>query len=141
MGKKETFWTNTDLGLLLLRLVFAGTFVLHGINKLRLGIAEETQILIENGLPGPLMYFVYVSELVAPVLILFGVFTRISILTVVATMLVILYVLPFPIGFGPHGELNIESHLYFTFVPLALFFTGPGRYRLRKNNSGNWLLD
>jgi uncharacterized membrane protein YphA (DoxX/SURF4 family) len=56
-------------------------------------------------------------------------------------MIVIFYVLPFPIGLDAHGALTIESQLFFLLLPTALFFTGPGRYTLKKNNSGNWLLD
>ena len=77
----------------------------------------------------------------APVLILLGIYTRISIMTIIPTMVIIFLVLPFPIGFDVHGALTIEVQVYFTLVPLALFFTGPGRYRLMQNKSGNWLLD
>lgn len=141
MNNKEKFWTNEDAGLLLIRLVFFSTFFLHGYRKLTHGVADEFQILVDGGLPGQLMYFAYVSEVLAPVLIVLGIFTRISILTVVVTMLTVFYVLPFPIGLDVHGALNIESHLFFTVLPLALFFTGPGRYRIMQNKSGNWLLD
>ena len=138
---KDNFWTNADLGLLLLRLVFGGTFFMHGFQKLIHGTAGDVQILVNGGLPGQLIHFVYISEMLAPALIVLGIYTRISILIVIGTMLVIFYVLPFPIGLTEHGALNIESHLFFTVVPLALFFTGPGRYRLMHNKSGNWLLD
>ena len=141
MSDKENFWTNADAGLLLIRVAFCSTFILHGLHKLTHGVANEIQILVDNGLPGQLMYFVYISEVLAPVLILLGIFTRISILTVVATMLVVFYVLPFPIGLDEHGALTIESQILYTAMPLALFFTGPGRYRLMLNKSGNWLLD
>jgi len=137
----KNFWTNTDVGLLLIRLVFFSTFFLHGFHKLTHGIADGFQILVGGGLPGQLMYFVYISEVLAPVLILLGIYTRISILTIIVTMIVIFYVLPFPAGLGVHGELNIEVHLYFTVIPLALFFTGPGRYRVMRNKSGKWFLD
>ena len=141
MSDKENFWTNADAGLLLLRLTFACTFFMHGFHKLTHGVADGFQSLVDGGLPGQLMYFAYISEVLAPVLILLGIFTRISILTVIVTMLTVFYVLPFPIGLGVHGVLNIESQIFYTMVPLALFFTGPGRYRLTQNKSGNWLLD
>jgi putative oxidoreductase len=96
---------------------------------------------VNSGLPGQLMYFAYISEVLAPVLILLGIYTRISILAVIVTMLTVFYVLPFPVGLDEHGALTIESQIFFTLVPLALFFTGPGRYRLMQNKSGNWLLD
>lgn len=141
MNSKKTFWTNSDLGLLLIRLVFGGLFFMHGFHKFRVGTAGEAEMLVSNGLPGVLINFVYVSEMLAPALIILGVYTRLSIMTVLITMITIFYVLPVPIELTEHGALNIESHLFFTVLPLALFFTGPGRYRLLNNKSGNWLLD
>lgn len=141
MSSYEKFFSNPDAGLLVLRLAFSITFFMHGFHKIGFGVADGFQALAAAGIPGQLMYFAYVSEVLAPVLILLGIFTRISIVTVLATMITIFYVLPFPIGFGEHGELNIEVHIFYTLVPLALFFTGPGRYRVFQNKSGNWLLD
>ena len=141
MNNNENFWTNQEVGLLILRLAFSITFCMHGFHKLTHGAGDGYQALVDGGIPGQFMYFAYISEVVAPILILLGIFTRISIITVIVTMVTIFYVLPFPIGLGEHGELNIEVHIFYTLVPLALFFTGPGRYRLRQNRSGNWLLD
>lgn len=141
MTNDKNFWTNSDIGLLLVRLVFGCLFFMHGFHKFHAGTADAAAILAGNGLPGVLANFVYVSEMLAPALIVLGIYTRLSILTVLVTMVTIFYVLPFPILLDEHGALNIESHLFFTVLPLALFFTGPGRYRLMQNKSGNWLLD
>ena len=138
---KNNFWTNTDIGLLIMRLALGGIIFFHGFHKISHGVANQFQLLASNGIPGPFIYFVYLSEVVAPVLIVLGILTRISNLAIVATMIVVFYVLPFPIGLDQHGAMNIESQLYFLLLPIALFFTGPGRYRLWKNDGGHWLLD
>jgi len=141
MTEKENFWTNTDIGLLIVRIALGGIIFFHGFNKIIHGIADQWAILESNGIPGVFIYFVYVSEVLAPLLVVLGILTRLSNLTIIVTMIVIFYALPFPIGLDEHGAMNIESQLYFLLLSVALFFTGPGNYVLKKNNSGNWLLD
>ena len=141
MNNKDNFWTNSDIGLLIVRIALGGIIFFHGFHKLMHGTDDQFGILASNGIPGQFIYFVYVSEVLAPVLIVLGILTRLSNLTIIVTMIVIFYALPFPIGLDEHGAMNIESQLYFLLLSVALFFTGPGRYVLKKNNSGNWLLD
>jgi len=141
MTNKENFWTNSDVGLLIVRIALGGIIFFHGFNKIIHGIGDQWAILESNGIPGVFIYFVYVSEVLAPVLVVLGILTRISNLTIIVTMIVVFYALPYPIGLDEHGAMNIESQLYFLLLSVALFFTGPGRYVLKKNNSGNWLLD
>jgi putative oxidoreductase len=141
MNNENNFWTNSDVGLLIVRIALGGIIFFHGFHKITHGIADQYQILADNGIPGVFIYFVYVSEVLAPVLIVLGIFTRLSSLAIIVTMIVVFYALPFPIGIDEHGAMNIESQLYFLLLAVALFFTGPGRYVLKKNNSGNWLLD
>ena len=141
MNNKDNFWTNSDIGLLIVRIALGGIIFFHGFNKIVHGIGDQWAILENHGIPGVFIYFVYVSEVLAPVLVVLGILTRLSNLTIIVTMIVIFYALPFPIGLDEHGAMNIESQLYFLLLSVALFFTGPGRYVLKKNNSGNWLLD
>ena len=141
MTSKSNFWTDTDIGLLIIRIGLGGIIFFHGFHKVMHGIDDQMQILASSGVPGALMFFVYISEVLAPVLIVLGVLTRISSLSIIVTMIVVFFVLPFPIGLDEHGAMNIESQLYFLLLPCALFFTGPGRFRAWKNPGGNWLLD
>jgi len=141
MNNKDNFWTNSDVGILIVRIALGGIIFFHGFNKIAHGVANQYQILASNGIPGVFIYFVYISEVLAPVLIVLGLLVRLSSATIIVTMIVIFYALPFPIGLDEHGAMNIESQLYFLLLAVALFFTGPGRYVLKKNNSGNWLLD
>jgi len=141
MTNKENFWTNSDIGLLIVRIALGGIIFFHGFNKIVHGIADQWAILEDHGIPGVFIYFVYVSEVIAPILVVLGILTRYANLTIIVTMIVIFYALPYPIGLDEHGAMNIESQLYFLLLSVALFFTGPGRYVLRKNTSGNWLLD
>lgn len=141
MSEKHKFWTDSDIGILILRVSLA-LLLFHGIHKGQTGLEEQMGLLAAKGIPTFFMYLVYISEVLAPTLILLGIFTRLSAASIVVTMLVVLYVAPFPLlALGPHGEWAIEIQVLYLMVPLALFFIGPGRFSLRPNKSGNWLLD
>ena len=142
MTDKNNFWTDSDIGILMLRVTAGGLLLLHGINKVQTGIEEQMALLAANGIPAFFMYLVYITQVVAPVLLILGILTRLSAASIVVTLVVILYVAPFPLmALGPHGEWAMEIQLFFLMVPLALFFFGPGRFVVRPNKSGNWLLD
>ena len=142
MTTKRQFWTNPDIGVLILRMTVGGLLLLHGIHKISAGLDNQMQLLSENGLPGQLMYFVYISEILAPVLLVMGAFTRISALTIIITMMTVIYVLPVPLlGLDQRGASMIELQLFYLLIPVALFFIGPGRYRLRHTGGKHWLLD
>jgi putative oxidoreductase len=142
MTDKNNFWSDSDVGVLILRITVGGLLLLHGIHKVQTGLEDQMGLLAAKGIPAFFMYLVYVSEIVAPVLIILGIFTRLSAASIVVTMLVVLYVAPFPLmAMGEHGEWAIEIQMFYLFVPLALFFIGPGRFSVWPNKSGNWLLD
>jgi putative oxidoreductase len=141
MTNKKNFWTNSDFGALVLRVTLGSVIFLHGFHKVMHGLGDATQNLMDGGIPGQFMFFVYISEVLAPVLIVLGILTRLSSISIVITMIIVFYVLPFPITLDEHGALTIESQLFFMFLPIAIFFIGPGRYRLYKNEGGHWLLD
>ncbi len=141
MTNKGNFWTDSDIGLLIIRVSLGGIIFFHGFYKLMHGIDDGVQILVSSGVPSQFMFFVYISEVLAPVLIVLGVLTRLSAISIILTMITVFFVLPYAVGLDEHGAMNIESQLYFLLLSCALFFTGPGRYRVWKNPGGNWLLD
>ena len=142
MKIQKEFWTDSSNGILVLRLVLGGTFFLHGWAKVTHGIDIQTSILVANGIPGFFMYFVYVSEVLAPVLLVLGLFTRLCSLSVIVTMLTVFYVLPGPFfALTSVGAWNKELQLLFLAIGVALFFMGPGRYRVYDTGSRHWLLD
>lgn len=142
MTREERFWTNPDIGALILRVTIGGLLFLHGLHKITAGIENQTNLLEAHGIPGQLMGFIYLSEVLAPVLIVLGVFTRLSALSILMTMVTILFVIPAPLlGLNEHGASNIELQLFYLLTPLVLFFTGPGRYRVRSDNDRHWLLE
>ena len=142
MTNNDNFWTNPDIGKLILRICLGGLIFLHGWHKVLHGIEDQTNMLAGNGIPGFFMYFAYVSEVLAPVLIVLGIFTRLSAVSIVITLIVILFVIPAPLlGLNEHGALALEVQYFYLLTPAALFFLGAGRYRVWDSGSGNWLLD
>jgi putative oxidoreductase len=142
MENKNNFWADPDVGALVLRVTLGVLLFLHGWHKVLAGIDNQTQMLVNKGISGFFMYFVFVSEVLAPLLILLGVFTRLSAMSIILTLIVILYVMPIPImALNEHGAWVVELQLFYLLVPVAMFFIGPGRFRVWRGKSGHWLLD
>lgn len=136
----KTKTLNTDLSLLLLRM---GGFLMffHGLHKLINGHDFIKQTLSDKGLPEFLWIGVPVSEVVAPVLLLLGICTRLSGLTLAVVMLFSVYLThsDHVSGLSPqHGGLIIELNLLYFFVGSALFFSGGGKYVVYKSKN-EWL--
>ncbi len=121
-----------DIGRLILRLVLGITVLLHGISKLMSGVDGISGMLGNAGLPGFLAYGVYVGEVIAPILIIVGFYSRIGAWVVVINML-------FAIGLVHTGEvmaLNqqggwaIELQAMFLFTAAAIALIGPGRFAI-----------
>lgn len=124
-----------DLGLLLIRITVAGLMLFHGVAKLK-GVDHIKGMLIENGLPEVLAYGVYITEIIAPVFMLIGLRTRLASLVFFIGMLVIIYLKQFENIFilTNTGAIKAELVLMYTFIALALFFTGAGTYAVSTKN-------
>jgi putative oxidoreductase len=121
-----------DLGRLLLRLAVGGLMLFHGLHKLFDGVDGISAMLVAKGLPGFVAYGVLVGEVVAPCLIIIGVFTRPSALVLALTMVVAWLM----VGTGKTFALDavgawaIESLVYYFVAALAIACLGAGRYAL-----------
>ena len=141
MTTKSSFWTDSDIGLLIIRITLGVTIFFHGWHKVLHGIEEQKGLLESIGIPGFFMYFGYISEVLAPVLIILGIFTRLSAIAIIITLIVAIPAMPIsPMALGSHGEWVIETQLFYLFIPIALLFTGPGRFTVFRSKSDNWLL-
>ncbi len=121
---------GTDAALLVLRLVLGILILLHGLSKLPPPPAFVAGELAKLNLPSALAYGVYVGEVVAPVLIIIGVWTRLAALVVVANMVaaVVLVHLPQLLKMNPEGGYALELQAMYLFTALALMLTGAGRF-------------
>lgn len=121
---------NNDTGLLLLRLTLGILLLFHGIAKLSHGPGGIQEKLAENGLPTVFAYGVYVGEVIAPLLIIFGFRTRIAALLMSFTMLVAIILAHGDELFsvGKSGGWSIELPALFLMGGIVLFYTGAGKY-------------
>jgi len=121
-----------DGGKLLLRVLLAVLILFHGVSKLIGGVGFISGMLVKAGLPGALGYLVYIGEVVAPLLILVGVFTRLAALVVVINMIVALLLVHtkqfFTLSDTGGWALELQGMYFGTAVALALL--GAGRYSI-----------
>jgi putative oxidoreductase len=129
-----------DAGKLILRLAVGILMAFHGLSKLRHGVAWMAGPLSAHHLPAALAYGVYVGEVVAPLLLIIGLFTRLAGLVISFDMVMALYLVV-----GNHaftldkqtGALNSELQFLYMLGGLAIFCLGSGRYAVSKGK-GRW---
>ena len=119
-----------DGGKLVLRVLLAVLILFHGVSKLIGGVGFISGMLAKAGLPGALGYFVYVGEVIAPLLILFGVFTRAAALVVAVNMIVALALVHTRQFFSLNdtGGWALELQGMYLGAAVAVALLGAGRY-------------
>ena len=65
-----------DTAKLLLRITLGVLILLHGISKIKGGPGFILDVVEQAGLPAPFGYLVYVGEVLAPILVIVGLWTR-----------------------------------------------------------------
>jgi len=128
---------NDDLGKLILRLTLGGLILFHGVAKL--GNPGSLDFiggqLTQHGLPGFIAYGVFIGEVIAPLLLIGGLYTRIGALLVVANML-------FAIGLvhmhqlftlGKQGGWALELQGFFLLSAVVVALLGSGRFAIRRD--------
>ncbi|MGB3277536.1 MAG: DoxX family protein [Castellaniella sp.] len=128
-----------DLGKLILRLSLGILILLHGLGKLDGGVGWLVGMLDQRGLPGFIAYGVYIGEIVAPVLIILGLFTRLGGLILILNMLFVFGLVHmnelFTLGKSGGWALELQGMFLFTSIAVTLF--GAGAYSLGGRN-GRW---
>ena len=131
---------SDDTGKLILRLTLGILILLHGLSKLMGGgVTGISDMLSSHGLPGFLAYGVYVGEIIAPVLLIIGVYTRLGGLIIAINMIVaVLLAHTGQLGTITNtGGWALELQGMFFFTALAIAFMGAGRFSLA-GNGGRW---
>ena len=118
-----------DIGKLVLRLSVGVLMLLHGIFKLQNGIDGIAGMLAGQGLPTFLAYGVYLGEVLGPVLVILGFYTRIGALLMVGNMLVALGLAHANELFelGKMGGWAVETQGLFLFGSVAIALLGAGK--------------
>jgi putative oxidoreductase len=124
--------STDDAGKLVLRAALAIALLFHGFAKLTGGIGFIGGMLAKVGAPEAMGYLVYVGEVIAPLMILAGIFTRPAALVVAINMIVAVLLVHtgefFTIGKTGGWALELQGMFFFAAVAVALL--GAGRYSL-----------
>ncbi len=125
---------RADLGKLVLRLALGVLVLLHGFAKLKGGLAGIVGMVEAQGLPGFVGYGVLVGEVLAPALVILGLYARIGGLLIAANMLVALALA----HLGQLGQLNeqggwaLELQGMYLATAVAIALLGPGAYSINR---------
>ena len=123
-----------DTGKLLLRLTLGVLFLLHGIAKITTGVSGIEGMLTSAGLPGFLAYGVYIGEVLAPILLIVGFYSRIAAAIIAFNMVVAIALAHAKdiLQLGQQGGWALELQGMFLFTAIALVLIGPGRFSINR---------
>jgi len=131
--------SSDDAGKLVLRVVLGILLLFHGVSKLQNGVDWMNGLLANHGLPSLLAYGAYVGEVLAPVLLILGLFTRVAGLIVAGLMVMAVFLVHTGELFmiNKTGGWQLELQAFFFFNAIAVMLLGAGRYSLG-GPSGRW---
>ena len=119
-----------DAGKLVLRVSLGELMLLHGISKVIGGPASIVGMIAKTGLPGELGYLVYVGEVLAPLLVIVGLWTRIGAAIIAFNMVVAVYLVHMSELFtlSKSGGWALELQGFYFFTAVAVILLGAGRF-------------
>lgn len=128
-----------DLGKLLLRLVLGILILLHGIAKIMAGPAYIIGVTVDAGLPAALGYLVYLGEVIAPILLIVGIWSRLAALIIAGNMAFAIFLVHGKqlLSLANTGGWALELQGLFLVTALALVLLGAGRFSLG-GRGGRW---
>ncbi|MGJ7507158.1 DoxX family protein [Variovorax sp. GT1P44] len=131
---------SDDAGKLLLRLGLAFILLFHGISKLYSGVGFISGLLASHGMPTALAYLVYVGEIVAPLLLILGIYTRPAAWIIVINMIVAITLAGSNelLVMNKNGGWALELEGLYLVAALAVALLGAGRFSMGgKDNNFN----
>lgn len=132
--KQFNQWVNhPDLAKLILRVGFSALLLFHGVHKIYDGTDFVQSLLVAHGLPTFIAYGVYVGEVIAPALMIVGIYTRLSAFIGIGTcgfIIYLAYIEPF-FTLNEHGAWSLEPVAVYLFAFLAVMFAGSGKYAIK----------
>ena len=135
MKFEKDFLRSTDLGLLLLRIALGGLMLFHGMHKLIYGVGFIGDMLAAIGLPSFIAYGSLLAELVASLMIICGIWTRLASVVFAGNMVVAILMAHASEMFSLSpmtGGLVIELPLLYLLGAAVLCLAGGGRFAVTK---------
>jgi|SRR5579871_2660550 len=127
-----------DFGKLLGRLSVGGLLLLHGVHKLLNGIAPIKAMIATHNAPEVLGYGVYMGEIVGPILVILGVFSRIGGLLISFNMIVaiVLAGMSSLLMLNAKGGYALELEVFYLLGGVSIVLMGAGRFGM--GVGGRW---
>jgi putative oxidoreductase len=126
----NTLLYNDALGKLILRLTVGILMLFHGVQKItNPGTVDYIGgVLSNSGLPSLLAYGVYIGEVIAPLMIILGIYSRYGAILVVVNMIFAVFLMHSGDIFSltEHGGWRLELQGFYMFGALAIVFLGSG---------------
>ena len=119
-----------DVAKLILRLTLGGLILFHGVSKLTGGIGFVAGALGKAGMPSALAYLVYIGEVIAPLFLLAGVWSRGAALVIAVNMIVAVLLVDTGqlYSISNSGGYALELQAMYLFTAIAIALMGAGRY-------------
>ncbi len=123
---------NENFTKLFLRLFVGFLFLMHGYAKLKYGTSFIESVLEKNNITQYLVYGVYIGEVIAPIFVIIGYYTRFFSLIIIINILFAIYLVhPSEIfSISSHGGLVLELQYLYIFSSLLIILLGPGKYSI-----------
>jgi putative oxidoreductase len=126
---------NDNLGKLILRLTVGTLILLHGIFKILHpeSLDSISKMLATINLPRPLAYGVFLGEVIAPLMVIVGFYSRLGGLLIFGNMVFALMLAHRAQLFTltANGGWALELQGFYLFSGLAVLFLGSGRLALK----------
>lgn len=122
--------STDDAGKLVLRLTVGILVLMHGIAKLVNGIGPIEGMLVARGMPAFFAWGAYIGEVLAPLLLIIGIYTRAA-AGIVAVHMIVAIALAHSaelLQLNKMGGWALELQGMFLFGALAIVLLGAGRY-------------
>jgi putative oxidoreductase len=121
---------SDDLGKLIARLSVSVLLLFHGGYKLLNGIEPIKHSVTGHHLPESIAYGVYLGELVGPILVTIGFFSRIGGALIAINMIVAVYLTSMHqlLAVKPGGGYALELETFYLIGGLCVILSGAGRF-------------
>ncbi len=134
-----TTTTLENWGKLLLRVVLGVLILLHGLSKIAGGAEHIVGMVTQVGLPAAFGYLVFVGEVIAPFLVIIGLWTRPAAIVIAINMIVAIWLVHTAelFSLSKSGGWALELQGMFLFTALAIALLGAGRLSI-SGEHGRW---
>lgn len=123
---------GNDLGRLILRITLGVLVLLYGFHKVKYGLGHIPHTLNASGLPPFLSYGIYISEVIAPLMVIIGLYTRPAAGIIAFSMLLAIFFTHSSrlTALNSSGGSVIGLEYMFLAAALCIMLIGAGRFSL-----------